>query len=353
MRLLASVVVWYFILIVGCKSPGKQDFLPVARGEADEIVLVIDSAQWDGPVGETLKDMFGEYIRGMNQDELKFRLHKVNPRNLNSTLKNVKNLIFVMTLDSRSGQSREIREYFTENSLKMIQRDSSLFYTVRKDEFARGQIVLFLFGQNSEQLAEQLNDNRSRLVELFESAIRERTRERLFKQTRGELMDRVTEDHGYRIKIPVGYDMSKNLKNFVWLRKLEPQSELNVFIYDGPYKDRQVFNRTDELRDEITETYLRDSENAEVYINRQEIVPVFTERVTFNGRFAVETRGLWKISDFSGGGPFISYTFVDESTQKLYYLEGYVYSPGTKKKDLIREVEAIISSFSLPEADPS
>lgn len=352
MRLLIIVFSSCFMLLFGCES-NRKEMLPVARGEDDEMILVIDSAQWNSELGNTLRDMYGEYMRGLPQDEQKFRLNKVNPQNLNSVLTNVKNLIFVMTLDSRTAQSRAIREYFTENSLKMISKDSSIFYTVRKDEFAKGQIVLFLFGQTEEQLVEQLKDGKSQLVELFESAVRERTRERITAKTRSELINAIEEDHGYEIVIPMGYDLAKNLKNFVWIRNLQAQSELNVFIYDEPYTDEQVFNKTAELRDQITETYLRDSENPDVYINRQEIIPVFTERVTFQDRFTVETRGLWKISDSSGGGPFISYTFVDDATQKLYYIEGYVYSPGTNKKDLIREVEAIISSFRIKDKPSS
>lgn len=348
-----SIVLFAFILLTACQSARdkvKGDLMPLARGEADEIILVIDSALYEGEIGEQLRDMYQQYVRILPQDEYQFSLNKVNPRKLNTVLKNAKNMIFVMTLDNGSLQNKTVREYFTNNSLKMIQRDSSLFYSVRKDEFARGQIVLYLFGQTEAQLAEHLADNRSSLVELFETAVRQRTREKLFKKTKAQMMKAITEDHGYSLKIPFGYDLAKNLKDFVWVRKLEAESELNVFVYEGPYQSREVFNNTGELRDRITSTYLRDSQKPQLYIQRQEIVPVFSERVTFNGSFAVESRGLWAISDMSGGGPFVSYTIVDENTQKLYYVEGYVYSPGTKKKELLREVEAIISTFELPGA---
>lgn len=328
----------------------RDDLKQVAGGEVDEIVLVIDSAHWNSELGELLRDMYGNYILALPQDEQKFGIRKVNPIKLNNVLKSARNMIFVMTLDSRSKQSRVLREYFTDQSLKMIQRDSSLFYRVKRDEFAKGQIVLYLFGANEEALIENIKDHRSRLVELFESAVRERTREKVLKKTQKGLMKAVAEDHNYSIEIPFGWDLAKNLPDFVWLRRLETESELNIFIYNEPYEDQNVFNNVAELRDRITETYLRDSEKPEIYIDRQEIIPVFTERVTFDGRFAVEGRGLWKISDNSGGGPFVSYTIVDEETQMLYYIEGYVYSPGTKKKKLIREVEAILSTFKIDES---
>ncbi|REE05983.1 DUF4837 family protein [Marinoscillum furvescens] len=350
MRITFLLTVFCLSTLIACKSTTdkvKKDFMPLARGEADEIILVIDSAHWATDLGDQMRDMYRQYMRGLPQDEPKFSLNKVNPRKLNDVFKHAKNMIFVMTLDKKGLESTTIREYFTDNSLKMIQQDSSLFYTVRRDEFAKGQIVLYLFGQNEEQLLEKIKDNRSRLIELFESAVRQRTREKVLAKSKDQLEKAIAEDHAYTMEIPFGYDLAKNLKDFVWLRKLEKESELNIIIHERPYNDRGVFNKVDELRDEITSTYLRDSEKPQLHIARQQVVPIFTERVTFNDRFAVEARGLWKVSDNSAGGPYVSYTVVDEASQTLYYVEGYVYNPAGKKKQLIREVEAIISTFKI------
>jgi hypothetical protein len=135
------------------------------------------------------------------------------------------------------------------------------------------------------------------------------------------------------------------LDNFIWLRKLEADYEQNVFVYETDYVTPDVFDDVALLRDEVTTTYLRDSQKPELFIDRQTTIPVYTERVSFKGEFAVEARGLWKVSNSSAGGPFVSYSFVDQATQKLYYIEGYVYAAGMKKKPLVREVEAILSTF--------
>ena len=335
-----------------CKKAREQaakEFQKTARGEADEMVLVVDSAIYSSDlVGSELKKTFGDFLLGLPQDERKFNVHTVNPRELNTTLKTAVNMVFVMTLDGTSSQSKAARGYFSDNSLKLIRDDSSIFMTVRKDEFAKGQVVLYLFGQNEQILAEKIKYNRAVLQEVFESAIRERTRISVLSQLEKASMKAIQEGHGYGIKIPYGWDVAKNLKDFVWLRKLEAQSEWNIFIHEQPYIDQSVFNNVALLRDEITETFLNDAENPQVHITRQAQINMFTKRVNFNGLFAVEARGLWKISDNSAGGPYVSYTIVDEETQKLYYIEGYVYSPGTKKKKMVREVESILSTFRTP-----
>ena len=331
------------------REKASKEFQKTARGEADEMVLVIDSALWNSDTaGKELKKTFQDVILGLPQDERKFNVHTVNPTELNSTLKTAVNIVFVMTLEGDSRQSKEIKSYFSDNSLKLIKNDSSIFMTVRKDEFAKGQIVLYLFGQNEKMLAEKIKYNRATLQEIFETAIRERTRKQVLGQLEPAIMKAIQEDHDYSIKIPYGWDLAKNIQDFVWIRKLEAQSEWNVFIHEQPYTDQNVFNDVGKLRDEITELYLTDSQKPEIFITRQAQITTFTKRVNFNGLFGVESRGLWKINNNSAGGPYVSYTLVDESNQKLYYVEGYVYSPGTKKKKLIREVEAIISTFRTP-----
>lgn len=260
-----------------------------------------------------------------------------------------------MTLDSETYQSQRIRDYFTNNSLKMIQKDPSLYMTIHRDEFAKGQTVLYLFSQTEEQLIEKLKANQEQLVGLFEHTTLEAVKDKIFRSKESDLMAALKEDFGFDLTIPYGWELAKQRDNFVWIRMLENQSEHDIFIYSQPYNDQTIFEDIGAFRDQITEKYLRDSEKPDLYITRQiqEYVPMETKQISFKGSYAIEARGLWKISDNSGGGPFVSYTIVDEANQKVYYIEGYVYSPGTDKKNLVREVNAILSTFNLPPADES
>jgi hypothetical protein len=82
----------------------------------------------------------------------------------------------------------------------------------------------------------------------------------------------------------------------------------------------------------------------------QDYIPPVFKKVSFNDRFAVETRGLWKLKNNSRGGPFLSYIFVDELTNRLYYIEGFIMGPGIdKKREFMRQLEAVLSSFQSVE----
>ena len=344
-------VLLLLVVAFGCSEAAREsrrkDLLPTARGEADEIILVVDSTQWVDSLGlgAELRKTFLAPMLGLPQDESLFNVSKVKPQKLNSVLKSAKNMVFVTTLDSKTQDSRTLQNYFTSQSLNQIKRDTSIFMRTQRDVFAKGQTVMFLFGATEEQLAQKINYNRSQIREYFEASARETIKESLFNSPKKQLAERIQENHDVTFTIPYGWEKARDLRNFVWLRKMDAETEQSIFIYYEPYRDRGVFNEIGEFRDKITRRNLYDGENKDVHITRQKIIPVFTERVNFNGHFAVEARGLWKISDNSRGGPFVSYTIVDEEEGLIYYVEGYVDSPGTRKKHLVRELEAILSTF--------
>ncbi len=344
------------VLVLGCQkvSSGlEKEFMPNARGEVGEIILVMDSTQYEGELGDLIRETFREPMRGLPQDEPMFSLGKSSPKRLNSVLRSAANMIFVMTLDSKTSESNVLRGYFTDESLKTIQRDTTRFMATRTDEFAKGQLVLYLFSSSEELLMKKIRANRGYLQELFESVERQRLQSKLLKSRAKEIEKAIAENHDFTIGVPYGWELGKNTKNFVWYRLLEADKEQNVFVYHEPYRSADIFNDIGRFRDKITETNLRDSEKPGLYITRQQrddFIGMFSETTSFDGNYAVKTRGLWKISDNSGGGPYISYTIVDEANQRVYYIEGYVYSPGTKKKNYIRGLDTIINSFKINSA---
>ncbi len=344
----------FFVILLTLISCGEakkgleKEFMPTARGDIGEIILVMDSSQYEGKLGDQVKSVFREPMRGLPQDEPMFSLGKASPKRLNNILRSAANMIFVMTLDSKTSESNVLRGFFTNQSLKTIQRDTSIFMSIRKDEFARGQLVLYLYSTDEELLIKKLEENRDQLQALFESAERERLKDRVFSERAKDIEAVIAEDHPFTINVPFGWDLAKNSRNFVWIRQLQADKERNFFVYYEPYTDAEIFENVPQFRDRVTETNLRDSEKPEIYITRQQrddIKAVFTNTVSFNGSYAVKARGLWKISDNSGGGPYVSYTIVDEDQQMIYYIEGYVYSPGTDKGNYIRELDTILSTF--------
>jgi hypothetical protein len=335
-----------FLFNCSSKKGGEKNnsFLPIARGADGVILVVMDTALWSDTLGAEIKKTFGDYIPGLPQDEPYFTLRVINPLKLNDILKAAKNMIFVTTLDKKGRQSNAMRNFMTDESLKKIQRDTSLYRYTNRDAYARGQEILHLFGKDQNQLIAHIRANREQLRNYFLSIEKSRIAKSIFAKEEKAMAKVLKKDHGFSMRIPYGYDLAQNKKDFVWIRFLDPEYEKNIFVHHAPYTSQEPFQSPVDYRESITTKYIRDIEKPDLYMTLQK-VPHTVKEINFNGKYAKETRGLWMFSDISGGGAFLSYVFVDESQKRVYYVEGYAYAPSQDKREFMRELEVILSTF--------
>ena len=329
------------------QSNTSNENLPVARGGVGEIMLVMDSASWKGAVGEEIRNIFRAPIPGLPQDEPMYTLRYINPFALNSVLRNSKNLIFVTTMEGQSQADRKLRSYFTKESLEQIRNNPELFMHTKQDEFARGQEIMHLFGQDQDALLANLKENPDQIRNFFDEAESKRLKKTLFVNEEKGIKSALAKEHNFSIRVPFGYDIAKNKDNFVWIRQLGRETDKSIFVAYRDYDSEGLFTKDSiiNLREEVAKAHIFDARDTSLYVTTQRIAPVDTAVVNFNGHYAVKARGLWKLTDNSLGGPFVSYTLVDEKLNRLYYIEGFVSSPGQDKRNFVKELEAILSTF--------
>ena len=71
-----------------------------------------------------------------------------------------------------------------------------------------------------------------------------------------------------------------------------------------------------------------------------------TQEIRINGKKVFETRGLWEVKGQFMAGPFLNYQIKTNSkNNQQIMLDGFVYSPGTDKREYIFELEAIMRSL--------
>jgi hypothetical protein len=349
------IFTFFLALIFSCSQDGKKtaskSYLPIARGADGVILVVMDSALWVDSLGVELRRTLSEPVIALPQDEPYFTIRQINPSKLNNILKAAKNMLFVTTLDHRSLQSTVMRKFMTDESLERIKTEPNLYRYSNKDAFARGQEVLHLFGQTQNQLISKIIENRSSIKNFFMEAEKKRISEEIFRKEEKNITKIIERDHQFSLKVPYGFDIAKQDKNFVWIRFLLEQGniEKSVFVHYTDYTSKEPFDQPVEYRESITSVNMRDSQKPDLYMTTQKINHQIKE-VNFNGMYAKETRGLWMFSDISGGGSFVSYIFVDETQKRIYYLEGYVYAPGKDKRQFMREMEVVLSTFKSGEA---
>jgi len=348
-----------FLLIPIClfscdlrETAQQHENLPRAIGQPSEIFIVMDSAQWEGKLGSEIRNIFGEVVPTIPRPEPYFDLKYFQPKSFQGFIRKQKNIMFVTVLGDKSRGNRRLKSYFTDESLKMIENDPSLFMYPKKDEFARGQDVLHLFSETPEILMENLSQNKQKILDYYGNLEEERIYKGFYSvQYEKGISNIVEEKLGCEIKVPEGFEIASQDDKFVWLRNFSPDIDQNVFISWVEYTSEDLFSLDSllQLRTELSKPYiLYKPEDPESYLlTETDNFNVFRKELNFKGLYAVELRGLWKLNKYYMGGPFISYAMVDESTNRLYYIEAFLYSPGKPQRDLMRELEVILKTFKV------
>lgn len=338
-------------IFISCDISFKETtYKPQSKGETGEIIIIMDSTRWKGLIGNELRKAFLASQPGLPQDEPMFSIRYIYIENFTGFFKTHRNIVIVTSFEDKSFAGRKLKSLFSKGSLDKINTDENLFMFVKKDIYAIDQKVLHLFSKTDAGLVKKIKLNSNKLQKIFNGVERERTIKKLFKSNeRREISKKLSDQHKFKIRIPYRYKLAKNKDNFIWLRYPMQNVDRNIFITWKPYTTEEIF-KPDQLvlwRDSVCKTHIYGSDDSSSFMLTETLIPIHTETLNFKKKYAVESRGLWKLKNNSMGGPFISYTFVDEKLNRVYYIEGFVYAPGLDKREYIREVEAILWTFEI------
>ena len=331
------------VSLVSCETDGSStdSTKPKARGSIGEIILVIDSVKWAGPVGEQLKEIFESDIPGMFRPEARFKVNTVDPRAMTRILKMSTNLVYVTTFDDKGSASQVINAQFSKESKEKAMNDPSIYSLRMEDEYAIGQEVLYLFGNTEDQLIQNLKKNSGRLQNLFVAR----------KNSAADF--EAKKNLGIEINVPASYQVAKSEDDFLWVRQITPtanRADISLFFYETDYtSEEQTFPANIlTLRDSITKQYIfGDPEDPTSYVVSEKQVPPAFRNMVINDNFTTEIRGAWKTNNTSMGGSFLGYIMVDQKKGKLYYIEGFVFYPNEIHRDALREIETILLNTNV------
>ena len=94
-------------LIFSSCNGKKGVFTPTSSGRAYEILVVVDHALWERPAGRALYDVLDTDVPGLPQSERSFRIMYTSPKDYDSTLKLIRNIIIV-----------DVRDIYTKPAFK-------------------------------------------------------------------------------------------------------------------------------------------------------------------------------------------------------------------------------------------
>lgn len=316
------------VTLGSCREETKKAELPPSKGVPYELLLVVDRNVWNSAAGDSLQAVLKGSVPGLPQHEPMFKMLRVYPENYVQMYVTMRNTMFV-SLDQTLTKPR-----------------LSVGYNVK----AQPQVVVSLKAPDVESLIRMLMSHRQEIVDYFVESELNLEAARLRKKYHRDTEQAAMEIFGYRICVPDEMRSMKRREQFLWSSTDLNEKDMNLVMYTFPYEADADFSQVGywvDKRDSVMKRNIPGSDPDQwMTTTREDNIPLVSLRVrSIANRQAWELRGLWELRHGGIGGPFVSVARIDTAGQKVIVCEGFVYSPRTDKRDLVRRMEASLRTL--------
>ncbi len=324
--------------MVGCKAFTQlSSTAGDSTGTPYEMILICGQAEWQSELGDTLNAVLRQPVAEIVQYEPMFDVVRILPNNFKSLTKRHRNIVSVI-----------VDESISEPEIK-----------VEYDVTARPQVFVTIKGHDNASLAKYISDNKDNLLYVLEKAERDRTINYARRYYSKPLNELILQDFGVDMFIPDNFKLRTVSDNMVWISQEFPSASQGFFIYKYPYKGTQSLALAElvKARNRFAERIPGPADGSYMTTVKEiadeageEYVPFIPEYKTIRigERPWIEMVGLWEVENYFMGGPFVSYTTVNQTTKEIITIDCYIYSPKDKKRNMLRELQHMVYLMDIP-----
>ncbi|MEG1563560.1 MAG: DUF4837 family protein [Bacteroides sp.] len=304
----------------------KSVFTPTSSGRAYEILVVVNPDLWERPAGRALFDVLDTDVPGLPQSERSFRIMYTDPRNYDTTLKLIRNIIIV-----------DVQNIYTKGSFKYA-----------KDVYAAPQLILTIQAPNDAEFERFVTENKQTIIDFFTRAEMNRQISQLEKKHNNYISTKVASLFDCDIWLPSELTGSKQGDHFFWAATNTATANQNFVIYSYPYTDKDTFTKEYFVhkRDSVMKANIPGAKEGMYMMTNPLVTNV--RPINIHKDYTLEARGLWRMKNDFMGGPFVSHTRLDKANQRVITAEIFIYSPDKLKRNLVRQMEASLYTLKLP-----
>ena len=320
----STLLALILVILTSC-SQERKALLPIVSGKAGEVVVVIDRTDWEGTLGNEVRDILACDCPFLPQREPLYSLCNVAPGGFSDLFKVHRNIV-LMNINPQADTTGVI---------------------YRHDVWAAPQVVIQVSAPTSDEAGKLFRENSQTILSAIEQAERDRVISNSIKYEQAGLAPHVREVFGGSPHFPMGYTIKKKTSQFIWIADEKEYSTQGIFVYRYPASGRSDEFSVEEIirhRNEILKNNVPGMfENT--WMTTGDYIAPSVEYIRYKGRSFAQTRGLWEVENDYMGGPFVSQSFYSEDGSEVIVLEAFVYAPKYDKRQLLRQVESILYSW--------
>ncbi len=317
-------------MLISCKSTDRT--LTSATGSIYEVLVVLDDSLWNGTEGEAIRNTLAADMVCMPQMEAVLTLSQINHREFDALFMPSRNILFIDVNPTKY------------TGVKVI---------YKKDVYSTPQAYCRIQSPSRDALVTWWKTNGQQVSDFFVRQELERQGKFYKGYVQTAAAQAIDKHFGSEILIPDDYMLIVDSADFVWAVNDKGSARRDVMLWSYPYTSTDMLT-VDYLlhkRDSIMKAHVRGSlPGTYTGTEFRNFPPIFTPISVQKNGYAAEIRGLWRM--FGGeamGGPFVQHTRIDETTGRVITAEVFLFAPGQTKRNLLRQAEAILYTWKLPQ----
>jgi len=339
---------------ISCEQQISTDSSPYLRststGGFDEILVVTDKGKHDFELRDSIRAVLSAFYEVLPQPEPIFKVLHIGFNDFDKIFKRYRTVLFFADLSKNVPVTRFIKKTLGDEYLAKALQDENFTYALKKNVWAEPQLLVFIFGKNQQMLFENWRTSSAKISATISKNEQQKYLNNLYLSgVNHKLTEKLRNEYKIKIKIPKEYELAIEDDNFIWIRKVTPESSNNIMIGFKEINENQNRSELKNLitwRNEMGAKYItNDHEGA--FMKSDTILPFQTTRKKLGATACFEARGLWRMENDFMGGPFLSYLIEDQINQRRIFIDGFVFSPGEMKKPEVRRLEALFSGFEV------
>lgn len=292
-------------------------------GDPYDMLIMCDDAVWSGELATAVCDLVEEDIEGLTRPQAHFDIVKqIEPGEASELDKKYGNILIL-----------SINPSVEEPTMEII-----------RNRYAYPQTIVVVSAGNQASATEFITASALDIRDVFETARRKQSNNYYAGHPADQLIEDFKQHTGLDMLIPANfYKATTRDKELLWYIRDYPNKAQYIFAFSYPYTDA----------DDLTAEWLMrtlDNRLATIsskgavgsYMGVNENGPAVVRDIVIGNREWVELRGWWEVNNDFMGGPFVSFSTLDEASQQITTVMFAIYAPEDPQRNLLRELEYLI-----------
>lgn len=318
---IVSVVALTLIMAASCTTK-PQTASKTAIGMPYESFVICDNEAWESGIDSALYRTVGARVAGLPRPESYFYIlgHKSHAE-ASSMERKYGNLISI-----------NIDPIYTEPTLK-----------VEDNVYARPQVVISVNAPTIESAKRFIEEHGAEIAGHFEIGERNRSLANSRRSSMPKLMEQFKKHTGIDMHIPAGFGRANSGdRSLLWFMRDYEKKAQYIFAFSQRYNGPEDFEGAALERMLINKLAVVHSDKPGSRLTISQNAPIYWSEIVANGRLWYELRGCWEVTFDQMGGPFVSFSTLDEERGIITTIVFALYAPEEQQRGLMGELEYLI-----------